>query len=118
MKTRIAALAWVALVSLVAVSAWAAAQVGIGAAFEELLRRPADGVTPWFVATLVDTAFAFAWFWLWVAYRERGWGARLLWLALIFSLGNIAMGAYVLLALRGLPAGARAEDLLLRRAVA
>lgn len=118
MKTPIAALAWIALLSLVAVSAWAASHVGIGAALEELLRRPAQGVTPWFVATLLDTAFAFLWFWLWVAYRERNWGARLLWLVLIFGLGNIAMGAYVLLALRGLPAGARPEDLLARRATA
>jgi len=43
---------------------------------------------------------------------------RAAWLLLILGLGNIAMAAYMLLALRKLPAGAPAQALLLRPAQA
>ena len=69
---------------------------------------------PWFIATLVDTYLAFFTFWLWVAYKERTWGARLLWLAAICLLGNIAMAIYMLIKLFRLPADAPVEKLLLR----
>ena len=71
---------------------------------------------PWFIATLVDTYLAFFTYWLWVAYKETSNGARLLWLLLIFGLGNMAMAAYMLIQLYRLPSDARIEDLLLRRA--
>lgn len=70
---------------------------------------------PWFIATLIDTYLAFFTFWLWVAYKERSNPARLLWLLLIFGLGNIAMAGYALIQLWRLPAGAKVEDFLLRR---
>jgi hypothetical protein len=70
---------------------------------------------PWFIATLVDTYLAFFTFWLWVAYKESSVPLRLLWLLLIFGLGNIAIAGYMLIQLFRLPPQARLEDLLLRR---
>ena len=68
----------------------------------------------WFRATLADAYFGFVAFWLWIAYRERSWGARLGWLAGVLLLGNFAMAAYALAALRRLPAGRPAWQALLR----
>ena len=70
---------------------------------------------PWFIATLVDTYLAFFTFWVWVAYKETSNLARLVWLVLIFALGNIAIAGYMLLQLFRLPPWAGVEDLLLRR---
>jgi hypothetical protein len=69
---------------------------------------------PWFIATLFDTYFAFTTFWLWLAYRERSWISRVLWLLGIFALGNIAMASYVLLIVWRLPAHAGVRLVLLR----
>lgn len=55
---------------------------------------------PWFRATLADAYFGFVTVWLWVAWRERTWTIRLIWLVLFFALGNLAIATYVLLALR------------------
>jgi hypothetical protein len=104
------------LAVMVGVSIWATAQLPIQAAIAALVADPRAGTHPWFIATLFDTYFAFLWFWLWVAYKETSPGTRVLWLALIFALGNIAMAAYVLLQLRRLPADTPVEALLLRRA--
>ncbi len=60
---------------------------------------------PWGKATLFDAYFAFLTVYLWIAYRERGWGPRLLWLLLILTLGNFAIAAYFLLALKKLGPG-------------
>jgi len=57
---------------------------------------------PWGKATLFDAYFAFLTVYLWIVYRERGTGARLLWLLLILTLGNFAIAAYFLLALKKL----------------
>ena len=54
---------------------------------------------PWAVATLYDAYFGFITFWIWVAYKENTLWSRLLWLALILSLANIAMSLYVLIQL-------------------
>ena len=70
---------------------------------------------PWGVATLVDAYMGFLTFFVWVAYKETGLGKRLVWFVLIMGLGNIAMAAYVLIQLFGLPAGATVETLLLRK---
>jgi len=72
---------------------------------------------PWGVATLVDAYMGFLTFYVWVAYKERDLGRRLLWFVLIMGLGNIAMAAYVLIQLFGLPSGASLETLLLRKSV-
>ena len=60
---------------------------------------------PWGKATLFDAYFAFLTVYLWIAYRERGWGARLLWLLLILTLGNFAIATYFLLALYRIGSG-------------
>ena len=57
---------------------------------------------PWGKATLFDTYFAFLTVYLWIAYREGGPGSRILWLLLILTLGNFAIAAYFLLALKKL----------------
>lgn len=108
--------AWLALAVLLAVSIWASSHVGVMPALQDLLARPAEGYNPWFWATMADAYCGFLWFWLWVAYRETGAAAKLVWLLVILALGNMGMAAYVLLALRRLPAGAGVEQLLLRRA--
>ena len=68
----------------------------------------------WFRATLADAYCGFLAFYAWVFYREPSWPARVLWLVAILALGNIAMSVYVLIKLFRLPAGAGAEQLLLR----
>jgi membrane-associated phospholipid phosphatase len=70
---------------------------------------------PWGVATLLDAYFGFLTFYVWLFYKEPRWAARLVWLALILGLGNIAMAVYALIQLFRLPPGATVEDLLLRR---
>lgn len=98
-----------ALIAILCATGWASTQV----AMWETPRAVATH--PWFIATLVDTYLAFFTFWLWVAYKERSNLARLLWLLLIFALGNIAIAGYMLIQLWRLPRDARVEDLLLRR---
>jgi hypothetical protein len=61
---------------------------------------------PWGRATLFDAYFAFLTVWLLIAWRERGWLARILWLVAILILGNFAIAAYFLIALWRLPKGA------------
>ena len=68
----------------------------------------------WFQATLVDAYLGFLTFYVWVAYRERSMLCRVLWLALILLLGNLAMSAYVVIQLLKLSADADASALLLR----
>jgi predicted permease len=98
----------VVLASMLAVTGWAGTQV-------PLWRLPASLTShPWFIATLCDAYWAFLAFYLWVWYREPGRAARVLWLAAIVLLGNIAMAAYALAALSRLPADATAAQLLLR----
>ena len=115
MKTRVTVFAIAALLGLIGVSIWATGHQSIVVALNDLTANPAGGNNPWLVATLFDAYFGFLWFWLWVAYKERGWLARGVWLLLILLLGNMAMAAYVLIQLWRLPPGATAEQLLLRR---
>jgi len=115
MKTGLATYSLLVLAALVGVSAWATGHVSIVPAIEDVLHRPAEGHTPWLVATLFDAYFGFLWFWLWIAYKEPGWGARLAWLAGVLALGNMTMAVYMLWQLWKLPPGATAADLLLRR---
>lgn len=57
---------------------------------------------PWFRATLADAYCGFLTFYAWVAYKEKSWTARVIWLVLIMSLGNFAMSAYVIWRLRSM----------------
>ena len=115
MRQKLALYSAVVFAALVAVSTWATMQLGVMATIADLLAQPGAGNNPWLVATLFDAYFGFLWFWLWVAYREKTWLARALWLVLILTLGNMAMAGYVLLALRRLPKNAPVEALLLRQ---
>jgi hypothetical protein len=97
------------LVTIVCATSWASSIL-------PFYKTPQPIVThPWFIATLVDTYLAFFTYWLWVAYKETSNIARIIWLLLIFALGNMAMAAYALITLFRLPAGASIEDFLLRR---
>ncbi len=69
----------------------------------------------WFQATLADAYFGFLTFYVWVAYKEQSWLARIGWVVLVLTLGNIAMSIYVLVQLFKLPADAPLRDLLLAK---
>jgi hypothetical protein len=97
------------LLVMVGVTTWASLHENVLDAFLRL------GRDPWGLATLLDGYFAFLAFWLWVTWRERTWISRLAWLLAILALGNMAMAAYVLLALQRLPAGSGPDELLGRR---
>lgn len=100
----------VVLVSMLAVTSWASTRVAIWDIPGEV------GGHPWFIATLFDAYWGFFTFYLWLAWKEHTWLARGLWLAAIILLGNIAMAVYMLIQLFRLPADAKMEQLLLRRA--
>lgn len=53
----------------------------------------------WFRATLLDAYCGFITFYVWVAYKERSFTSRIMWLVLIMGLGNLAMSLYVLIQL-------------------
>jgi hypothetical protein len=97
------------LLCMLTVTTWASRLQAIWAIPTEVLSNP------WFIATLFDAYFGFLTFYVWVAYRERRWISRLLWLIAILLLGNIAMATYVLLQLFALPASAPLSSLWLRR---
>ena len=97
------------LVSMLWVTTWASMQCA-------LWETPRAVAThPWFIATLFDTYWGFLTFYVWLAYKERAWVAKVLWLIAILLLGNIAMSVYLLIQLFRVPTSARLEDVLLRR---
>ncbi len=79
---------------MLAVTTGAGLGGNVGAAFMRLARDP------WGLATLFDAYFAFLMVWGWIAWREGTWIRRLTWLGAILLLGNFALAAYALLALR------------------
>jgi Protein of unknown function (DUF1475) len=100
----------IVLISMLGVTGWASVQCA-------LWDTPRAVAThPWFIATLFDTYWAFLTFYCWVVYKERGWITRIGWLLGILLLGNIAMAVYMLIQLFRVPATARIEDILLRKA--
>lgn len=100
----------IVLISMLGVTTWASLQCA-------LWETPRAVAThPWFIATLFDTYWAFLTFYCWVVYKERGWTARIGWLIGILLLGNIAMAIYMLIQLFRVPASAKIEEVLLRRA--
>ncbi len=96
--------------AMVAVTTWASLDANVLVGFQRLL---ADR---WGVATLFDAYFGFLWFWLWIAYKEHSVWRSLLWLLLLFALGNLAMAAYVMVQLARLQPGAGIEALLVKKA--
>lgn len=103
-------LAILVFAAMVAVTTWASLEANVLVGFQRLL---ADR---WGVATLFDAYFGFLWFWLWILYKEASLGRSLLWLVLLFALGNLSMAAYVMIQLFRLEPGGGVEDLLLRKA--
>jgi hypothetical protein len=99
----------IVVLAMLAVTSWASLKV----AMWDTPRAVATH--PWFIATLFDTYFAFLTFWLWLAWRERRWIPRLVWLVAILLLGNIAMASYVLIALFRLPTTASVDQLFTRK---
>lgn len=108
MKTFLVIFFAAILISMLAVTAWAGSHISLFEVGDELLS------SPWWIATLFDAYFGFLTFYCWVFYKEPGWPARVMWLAAILSLGNIAMAAYVLLQLSRWKTGEPVERLLLR----
>ena len=98
------------LVGMLAVTIVASLDRGVWAAGTELWPDP------WFRATLADAYFGFLTVYLWIAYREPTWPRRILWLALVLTLGNIAIAVYLLLRLTALSPGDGVDRLLLRPA--
>jgi len=70
---------------------------------------------PWFTATLFDAYAGFTTFYVWVAFKQTSACARISWFFAIMLLGNIAMSAYCLSELFGIPSGVRLQDLLTTR---
>lgn len=103
--------AWFLLVllAMLAVTTWAGMQENLFVAGGRLIRDP------WGLATLFDAYFAFLAFWLWLAWRERAWLPRILWLLAILALGNLAMAGYVLIQLFSLGPGADLGALFQRK---
>ena len=109
MKTAVTALAAGIFVGMLAAT--------IGTSFTQSLWSawPGYAANPWAMATLYDAYSGFVLFWLFVAYRERSWPVRILWLILIFALGNIAASLYVLIAIWRLAPGEPLPAILHRR---
>ena len=76
------------LISMLSVTTWASLDRSVFEGFRELFS------SRWGIATLFDTYFSFFLIYLWIAYRERSFGARVLWLVLVCSLGTIAISGY------------------------
>jgi hypothetical protein len=96
------------LLSLVALTVVASLDRGVVTAARALWPDP------WFRATLADAYIGFFTIWLWIAWRQRTVEARVLWLVLLFALGNIAIASYVLVQLLRLKPGEPVGNLLLR----
>lgn len=109
MRTSLALFAAAVFLVLSAATGWASLEANVAAGFRQV------AASRWGLATLVDAYAGFTWFWLWIAYRERTWGRRLLWLVLVYALGNLAMAAYVVIQLADLRPGDGPDALLLRR---
>jgi hypothetical protein len=69
---------------------------------------------PWLVATIKDFYANTIIISLWMFYKEKTWGARLLWFLLFVGLGSIATSAYVLMILFRVSVNDPVENVLLR----
>lgn len=100
------------LAAMLATTTWASLEASVFKGGAEMLRNR------WAVATLVDAYFGFLTFFVWVAWRERTMVARAIWFVLIMLLGNIAMSAYVLIALSSIDRRSSLDQLFRRKEVA
>lgn len=90
----------VVLISMLAVTGWASSHCAVWAIPREV------GAHPWFIAAVFDAYWGFLTFYCWVAWKEGAWAGRILWLAAILLLGNIAMALYALVQLFKVPTSA------------
>jgi len=81
--------------SLLAYTSWASTQQAVWA-WQGLKLEPDRW---WTIATLIDAYYGFITFYVWVFFKERTAISRALWFVAVMSLGNMAMSAYVLIAL-------------------
>ncbi|MEP7363426.1 MAG: DUF1475 family protein [Acidobacteriota bacterium] len=97
------------LAIMIGVTWWAGMQVSIWDCW------PQFAGDRWTIATLFDAYCGFITFYVWLAWRERAWGARILWFLLVMGLGNMAMSAYVLIELARLRKGQGADALFTKK---
>ncbi|MCB9497756.1 MAG: hypothetical protein H6686_12790 [Fibrobacteria bacterium] len=83
------------LVLMTAATTWASLEKNVFKAFVDL------GSDRWGLATLMDAYFGFLAVWLLTAARKPGWTRRILWLVAFLCLGNFAIAAWMLAAMRG-----------------
>ncbi|NDD93362.1 DUF1475 domain-containing protein [bacterium] len=76
------------LISMLAVTTWASLEKNVFDGFSDLFAER------WGIATLFDTYFSFTLLYLWIAFREKSWVARTIWLVLVWSLGTLAISGY------------------------
>ena len=95
---------------MVGMTAWVSLHKPIGLAGNEF----SWAQSPWSVATLFDAYFGFTTFFVWVCFRERTLALKILWFALVMTLGNIAMSSYVLMQLFKLKPGQPVSEILRR----
>jgi hypothetical protein len=98
------------IVSMLGVTSWASLQQSLGD-----FARSATFREPWVIATLFDAYWAFISFYVWIAWKEGSIAARVLWFVSVILLGNIAMAAYMLRELFGVPADASLNTVFTRR---
>ncbi len=108
MKTALKILFGGIFIWMVVMTVRTSLQVSLWSAWDSFAKNP------WAVATLWDAYFGFTTFWVWVAYKEKTMWARILWLILIYALGNIAMSGYMLIQLFRLKPEESVEALLRR----
>jgi hypothetical protein len=70
---------------------------------------------PWMRATLWDFYANVLAIFCWVAYKERSFAMKGLWLVLLVTLGSIATSGYILIELFRLSPGETVKDLLVKQ---
>jgi hypothetical protein len=98
------------IASMLGVTGWAGSHQSLGAFAHSATFRD-----PWVIATLCDAYWAFITFFVWVAWKEQSFLARVLWFVAILLLGNMAMAAYMLVQLCGVPAAGPLGEVFTRR---
>jgi hypothetical protein len=96
--------------SMLWVTSWASLNQSLGD-----FARSATFRDPWVIATLFDAYWAFITFYVWMAWKEQSLAARVLWFVSIILLGNMAMSAYMLVQLFGVPATGPLAEVFTRR---
>ncbi len=68
---------------------WASLNEHIAKVPEPVLKNP------WFITSIVDVYSGLLLFYCWILYKEKSVFSRLIWLTLLFGLGNFASALYV-----------------------